>query len=258
MVSFDPEVGLGRGPVGCGLGGFGPDFFSTVGGPIGRGPLFLDSPNSGLRPRPRWGPKPAWVHPLRPFCSGGAAGVLRRRGAFPEVSDRRRGAAAGAAPVLVGRGNRATARGFFTTAIYGGMGGESEVLVAGFHGVADDLRRGDARTQIMGFTNSSFIGNNLCGPPLTSNCGNDGVTPAVPSHTDDHGEEGDISENEWFYIFISLGYATGFSAFLTTWILKKSWRDACYEWLESMWDMVYVYFYVNWRRLTKPSAPPSS
>ncbi|KAK6138248.1 hypothetical protein DH2020_027995 [Rehmannia glutinosa] len=106
-------------------------------------------------------------------------------------------------------------------------------------------------TQLLSFNESSFIGNNLCGPPLTSSCGNDGKSPGPRHKLADQDEEDDKSEIEWFYVFLSLGYAVGLSAFFTTWILKKSWRDAYYESLENMWDKVYVYFYIKLTRLTR-------
>ncbi|GFQ01225.1 probable leucine-rich repeat receptor-like protein kinase at5g63930 [Phtheirospermum japonicum] len=100
--------------------------------------------------------------------------------------------------------------------------------------------------QLQGFDESSFIGNNLCGPPLTISCNNKGDG----EHQD---EEGDESEIEWLYVFVSLGYAVGLSGSLTTLYLKKSWRDAYYEFLEDMYDSVYVYFYIKWRSLTRAS-----
>ncbi|KAK6144071.1 hypothetical protein DH2020_020891 [Rehmannia glutinosa] len=106
-------------------------------------------------------------------------------------------------------------------------------------------------TQLLSFNESSFIGNNLCGPPLTSSCGNDGKSHGPRHKLADQDEEDDKSEIEWFYVFLSLGYAVGLSAFFTTWILKKSWRDAYNESLENMWDKVYVYFYIKLTRLTR-------
>ncbi|GFQ01221.1 receptor-like protein 12 [Phtheirospermum japonicum] len=99
-------------------------------------------------------------------------------------------------------------------------------------------------TQLQGFSKSSFIGNNLCGPPLTISCNNKGGG----EHQD---EEGDKPEIEWLHVFVSLGYAVGLSGSLTTLYLKKSLRDTYYEFLEDMWDDIYVYFYIKWRRLTR-------
>lgn len=57
-------------------------------------------------------------------------------------------------------------------------------------------------TQLQTLEASSFMGNNLCGPPL-SNCSGDG--DKVNPHK--NGNEGDKkSEIEWLYVFLSLGY----------------------------------------------------
>ncbi|KAI3461142.1 hypothetical protein Pfo_017805 [Paulownia fortunei] len=105
-------------------------------------------------------------------------------------------------------------------------------------------------TQLLGMDASSFIGNNLCGPPLTSNCSYDDKAPG-PTYKED--SEGDKSKIEWFYVFLSLGYAVGFSAVCTTLVFKKSWREAYFGLLENMWNKLYVYCYIKWTRLTKPS-----
>ncbi|KAL7084113.1 hypothetical protein ACP275_14G204900 [Erythranthe tilingii] len=107
-------------------------------------------------------------------------------------------------------------------------------------------------TQIRGFNASSFIGNDdLCGPPLTSNCSSsDG-----PNNREDNYEKGDRSSSkiEWLYVFVSLGYAVGLSVFCTTLVLNKSWKEAYYAFMEEMWNKVYVYFYLKWKKLTKTS-----
>ncbi|KAL3620379.1 hypothetical protein CASFOL_035291 [Castilleja foliolosa] len=100
-------------------------------------------------------------------------------------------------------------------------------------------------TQLRDFNLSSVTGNNLCGPPLTNSCNNKGDG----EYQDD---EGDESEIEWVYVFVSLGYTVGLSGFLTTlYFLKSSWRYAYYEFLEDIWDTFYVYLYVKWRRFKR-------
>ncbi|KAL8466902.1 hypothetical protein ACS0TY_035830 [Phlomoides rotata] len=98
-------------------------------------------------------------------------------------------------------------------------------------------------TQLQSLDASSFIGNNLCGPPLTINCIDDG------DEVDGREDEGEI---EWFYVLLSLGYAVGFSVVCTTLVLKKAWREAYFGGLECMWNEFYVYFHIKWVRLTKP------
>ncbi|CAA0838908.1 disease resistance family protein / LRR family protein [Striga hermonthica] len=105
-------------------------------------------------------------------------------------------------------------------------------------------------TQVRGLNESSFIGNNLCGPPLTISCGNDDKA-LDPMHAENLGRHGNKREIDWFYVFLSLGYAVGLSAVLTTLYFKKKWRESCYALFHKLWDNVYVYFVIKWRRLTR-------
>ncbi|KAL1532322.1 hypothetical protein AAHA92_32346 [Salvia divinorum] len=81
-------------------------------------------------------------------------------------------------------------------------------------------------TQLQSSNASSFVGNHLCGLPLTSNCSED-----------EEGKEMNekAAEVEWFYVLLSLGYALGFSVVCTALVLKKAWRDAYFGLLERMW-----------------------
>ncbi|KAG6419739.1 hypothetical protein SASPL_116251 [Salvia splendens] len=80
-------------------------------------------------------------------------------------------------------------------------------------------------TQLQSFNASSFVGNHLCGLPLTSNCSEGGTKEMT--------ENG--AEVEWFYVLLSLGYALGFSMVCTALVLKKTWRVAYFGLIERMW-----------------------
>ncbi|XP_044463281.1 receptor-like protein EIX1 [Mangifera indica] len=56
-------------------------------------------------------------------------------------------------------------------------------------------------TQIQGFDASCFTGNNLCGPPLSKNCG----VIVTPSHYNE-GNNGNEHEVDWFYVSMALGF----------------------------------------------------
>ncbi|KAH6835202.1 hypothetical protein C2S53_003426 [Perilla frutescens var. hirtella] len=79
-------------------------------------------------------------------------------------------------------------------------------------------------TQIQSLDASSFIGNNLCGPPLTSHDCSSGGDNGVKAEEEENDE--DRSEVDWFYVFLSSGYVVGFSVVCITLLLNKSWRDA--------------------------------
>ncbi|CAA0824288.1 disease resistance family protein / LRR family protein [Striga hermonthica] len=105
-------------------------------------------------------------------------------------------------------------------------------------------------TQIGSFNESSFTGNNLCGLPLRISCKNDGNVSAL-THMENQGREGKRREIDWFYIFLSLGYVVGLSVVLTALFLKKKWREAYYAFIQKLWDSVYVYLVIQWRRLMR-------
>ncbi|GER55596.1 receptor-like protein [Striga asiatica] len=105
-------------------------------------------------------------------------------------------------------------------------------------------------TQIGSLNESSFIGNNLCGSPLKISCRN-GSNASTPTNAENKGREVGMPEINWFYIFLSLGYAVGISAVFTTLYFNNKWREAYYAFLQKVWDSVYVYFVIKWRRLTR-------
>ncbi|KAK2999125.1 hypothetical protein RJ639_022919 [Escallonia herrerae] len=83
-------------------------------------------------------------------------------------------------------------------------------------------------TQIQGFNASCFIGNKLCGTPVSKNCTVNGVTP------DNQNEEskGDRPEVDWFYLCMALGFAVGFWAVCGPLLFIQSWRHAYFHFLE--------------------------
>ncbi|CAA0824312.1 disease resistance family protein / LRR family protein [Striga hermonthica] len=92
-------------------------------------------------------------------------------------------------------------------------------------------------TQIGSFNESSFIGNNLCGLPLRISCKND---VNVPSQTQlqIQGRKSNKREIDWFYVFLSFGYAVGLSAILSALFFKKEWREAYYGFFQKLWECV--------------------
>ncbi|CAA0824282.1 disease resistance family protein / LRR family protein [Striga hermonthica] len=105
-------------------------------------------------------------------------------------------------------------------------------------------------TQIGSFNESSFIGNSLCGLPLRISCKSDGNSPAM-TQVQIQGRKSNKREIDWFYVFLSFGYAVGLSAVFSVLLFKKKWREAYYGFFQKMWDNVYVYFIIQWRRLMR-------
>ncbi|KAL4597234.1 hypothetical protein ACB092_12G220100 [Castanea dentata] len=81
-------------------------------------------------------------------------------------------------------------------------------------------------TQLQSLDPSSFIGNKLCGPPLTNSCTTNGVKPNIRSK-DTSGLEVD-----WFYVSMSLGLVVGFWGVCGPLLLNKQWRMMYFQFLD--------------------------
>ncbi|KAF3432431.1 hypothetical protein FNV43_RR27171 [Rhamnella rubrinervis] len=91
-------------------------------------------------------------------------------------------------------------------------------------------------TQLQSFTATSFIGNNLCGPPLTPNCNTSGGTVEKKNIEDD-----DCGLSwPWFYIGMGVGFAAGFWGVCWALIFNKTWRYTYFRFLDDMTDKIYV------------------
>jgi hypothetical protein len=86
-------------------------------------------------------------------------------------------------------------------------------------------------TQLQSLDASSFIGNKLCGPPLTDNCTVNGVKP----NNENIGSK-DIGglEVDWFYVSMALGFVVGFWGVCGPLLLNKQWRIMYFQFLDHM------------------------
>ncbi|KAJ0909693.1 putative non-specific serine/threonine protein kinase [Helianthus annuus] len=76
-------------------------------------------------------------------------------------------------------------------------------------------------TQIQSFNESSFIGNKLCGAPLSNDC----VHADKPDTTSDQKEDGGSHNVDWgLIISIALGFIIGFWGIVVSLMLNRSWR----------------------------------
>eukprot|EP00256_Glycine_max_P056701 XP_014624343.2 receptor-like protein EIX1 [Glycine max] len=71
-------------------------------------------------------------------------------------------------------------------------------------------------TQLQTFDASSFIGNNLCGPPLPINCWSNGKTHSYEG-SDGHGVN-------WFFVGATIGFVVGFWIVIAPLLICRSWR----------------------------------
>ncbi|KAF5808332.1 putative leucine-rich repeat domain superfamily [Helianthus annuus] len=91
-------------------------------------------------------------------------------------------------------------------------------------------------TQLQSMKESSFLGNKLCGAPLTQN---KGCVPRT-STTDTSQEVKEDGGGDWgLIISIVVGFVTGFWIILGPLIVKRSWRIAYFNFLSRLSYMVY-------------------
>ncbi|XP_059644625.1 receptor-like protein EIX2 [Cornus florida] len=84
---------------------------------------------------------------------------------------------------------------------------------------------------------SIYEGNlGLCGLPLATNCTDNNETSHFPEYEDRDTDDGDKFEKLWLYLSVVLGFFTGFWGVFGTLIIKKSWRDAYFNFLLGMKD----------------------
>ncbi|KRH08985.1 hypothetical protein GLYMA_16G186400v4 [Glycine max] len=82
-------------------------------------------------------------------------------------------------------------------------------------------------TQLQTFDASSFISNNLCGPPLPINCSSNGKTHSYEG-SDGHGVN-------WFFVSMTIGFIVGFWIVIAPLLICRSWRYAYFHFLNHVW-----------------------
>ncbi|XP_030929682.1 receptor-like protein EIX2 [Quercus lobata] len=97
-------------------------------------------------------------------------------------------------------------------------------------------------TQLQSLSASSFIGNKLCGPPLSDNCT---INYAKPD-TKDKGSSGG-REVDWFYVGMALGFVVGFWVVWGPLLMNKKWRIMYFQFL----DRMGYRFWVFWHKLDR-------
>ncbi|KAF8393032.1 hypothetical protein HHK36_021273 [Tetracentron sinense] len=89
-------------------------------------------------------------------------------------------------------------------------------------------------TQLQSFDASNFIGNKLCGLPLTENC--TGGQDSIPNHGGVGLHKDDDGFEMSFFVSMALGFVVGFWGIFGPLLYSKSWRDAYFGFLDRMKD----------------------
>ncbi|XVF29510.1 hypothetical protein REPUB_Repub15cG0129000 [Reevesia pubescens] len=95
-------------------------------------------------------------------------------------------------------------------------------------------------TQLQGFNASSFIGNRLCGPPVTKNCST--VNGENPNMRNEGKNDGKGLQVDWFYVIMAIGFAAGFGAVLVPLMLSRWWRFLYFQFLDQMWTRLVLLY----------------
>ncbi|KAF7147481.1 hypothetical protein RHSIM_Rhsim03G0158600 [Rhododendron simsii] len=104
-----------------------------------------------------------------------------------------------------------------------------------------------SNTQLQSMNESSFYGNNLCGPPLAS-CNPDKILPPKVDRQANEEEEGEGFSEALFFASMALGFAVGFWIVLGPIQFKRSWRITYFRVLEDIWhklcDFIFEFRYI--------------
>ncbi|TYH46812.1 hypothetical protein ES332_D11G365700v1 [Gossypium tomentosum] len=93
-------------------------------------------------------------------------------------------------------------------------------------------------TQLQSFENLSYVGNHLCGPPLTKNC----TSKSIPTNATNNGRNSEGSKVNWLYVSIVLGFVMGFWGVVAPLFFIRSWRIAYYRKLNHIYDKLYGFW----------------
>ncbi|XP_065628246.1 receptor-like protein EIX2 [Quercus suber] len=86
-------------------------------------------------------------------------------------------------------------------------------------------------TQLQSFNASNYIGNKLCGLPLSNKCTIDDVDPNNENKGSKH--NGGL-EVDWFFVSLALGFVVGFWGVCGPLLLNKQWRIMYFQFLDHM------------------------
>ncbi|KAK9664157.1 hypothetical protein RND81_14G022800 [Saponaria officinalis] len=92
---------------------------------------------------------------------------------------------------------------------------------------------------------SIYAGNSgLCGFPLPNDCTKPSLPPSLtnvnPGAGKDEVENEDKYEKLWFILAVMSGVATGFWGVVVTLVIKRSWRESYFRYVEDVADRIYV------------------
>ncbi|XP_065874959.1 receptor-like protein EIX2 [Euphorbia lathyris] len=105
--------------------------------------------------------------------------------------------------------------------------------------------------QFLTFIDPSIYEGNpgLCGSPLPTKCS--GEKEGNKLHKDAEEEEEEETERIWFFLGMALGFVAGFWVVCGSLIVKKSWRNAYFKFVDRIYDRAYVVIALNMARVRR-------
>ncbi|XP_057952428.1 receptor-like protein EIX1 [Malania oleifera] len=94
-------------------------------------------------------------------------------------------------------------------------------------------------TQLQSLDATSFIGNKLCGPPLTDNCS---INTVKPNPASGGSSESDIFKEPWLYLSAAVGFVVGFWGVMGPLLVNRSWRFAYFRCLDNIGNKIFQYY----------------
>ncbi|KAL4347154.1 hypothetical protein GQ457_17G013030 [Hibiscus cannabinus] len=99
---------------------------------------------------------------------------------------------------------------------------------------------------------SNYEGNPfLCGVPLSATCPGDAISPPTPSSGD-----GDSRDKLWLYLSIAVGFIAGFWGVCGTLVLKESWRQAYFRYVDELKENMLLWIALAAARSRRMFAKP--
>ncbi|XP_055961157.1 receptor-like protein EIX2, partial [Mercurialis annua] len=97
-------------------------------------------------------------------------------------------------------------------------------------------------TQLQSLEASSYIGNNLCGAPLTISYKKYDDEPQDRVDGNEKESNDDGAKIDEFYLGLVLGFVVGFWGIFGSLLYCRSWRHAYFQFLNKIWIKFYVMF----------------
>ncbi|KAH7538401.1 hypothetical protein FEM48_Zijuj03G0195600 [Ziziphus jujuba var. spinosa] len=99
-------------------------------------------------------------------------------------------------------------------------------------------------TQLQSFNASSFIGNELCGRPLSNICDEDQTKPTTKNGAQEEDDGDEVGR--WFHLGIGTGFGVGFFGVIAPLVFSTTWRHAYFGFFGYLWYKILYKYNCLW------------